>query len=46
MTPAVLSGLFVTVFLIVMLLIAISCLYDIKTNDKFAANNLFVGKES
>jgi hypothetical protein len=46
MTPSVLSGLFVAIFIIVVLLIAISCLYDIKTNDKYAVNNLFVGKES
>lgn len=44
MTPAILSGLFVALFLIVMLLIAISCLFNIKTNDKFASTNLFVGK--
>ena len=35
MTPSVLSGLFVALFLIIMLIIGISCLYDIKTNDKF-----------
>lgn len=46
MTPSVLSGLFVTLFLLVMLCIAVSCLYDIKTNDRFASTNLFVGKES
>ena len=46
MTPLALSGLFVAVFLIVVLLIALSCLFDIKTNDKFARQNLWVGKES
>ena len=44
MTPSVLSGLFVGLFLIITLLIGVSCLYDIKTNDKFARNNLWVGK--
>jgi hypothetical protein len=44
MTPSILSGLLVSLFLIVMLLIAISCLYDVKTNDRFASTNLFVGK--
>ena len=46
MTPSTLSALFVTLFLVVMLMIGISCLYDIKTNDKFGRNNLWVGKES
>ncbi len=44
MTPTTLSALFVTVFLIIMLLIGINCLYNIKTNDKFGRNNLWVGK--
>ena len=44
MTPSVLSGLLVGLFLIIVLLIGVSCLYDIKTNDKFARNNLWVGK--
>ena len=44
MTPTTLSALFVTLFLIVMLLIGITCLYNIKTNDKFGRNNLWVGK--
>ena len=46
MTPSTLSALFVTLFLIIMLLIGINCLYNIKTNDKFGKNNLWVGKES
>ena len=46
MTPTVLSGLLVALFLIVMLLIGISCNYNIKTNDKYGRNNLWVGKES
>ena len=46
MTPSVLSGLFVALFLIIMLLIGVNCLYNIKTNDKFARNQLWVGKES
>lgn len=46
MTPSVLSGLFVTLFLVIMLLIGVSCLYNIKTNDKFGVNNLVVGRES
>jgi hypothetical protein len=44
MLPSSLSGLLVSIFLIVMLLIALQCLMDIKTNDKFARNNLWVGK--
>ena len=46
MTPTVLSGLLVALFLIVMLLIGISCNYNIKTNEKYGRNNLWVGKES
>ena len=46
MTPAALSGILVGIFLIIMLLIAIGCLFDIKTNDKFGKNNLWVGKEN
>ena len=46
MTPSVLSGLFVALFLIIMLIIGINCLYNIKTNDKFGRQNLWVGKES
>ncbi len=44
MTSTALSGLIVAVFLIVMLLIGLGCLFDIKTNDRFARNNLWVGK--
>lgn len=44
MTPAVLSGLLVALFLIIVLLIGINCLYNIKTNDKFARSTLWVGK--
>jgi hypothetical protein len=44
MTPSTLSGLLVSLFLIVMLVIAIGCLYEVKTNDKFGKNNLWVGK--
>ena len=44
MNPSTLSGLLVGLFLIVVLLIGVSCLYDIKTNDKFARQNLWVGK--
>ena len=44
MTPATLSALFVTLFLIIVLLIGVSCLYNIKTNDKFGRSNLWVGK--
>ena len=46
MTPSILSGLLVGLFLIVMLCIGISCNYNIKTNDKYGRNNLWVGKES
>ena len=46
MTPSTLSALFVTLFLIIMLIIGVNCLYNIKTNDKFGKNNLWVGKES
>ena len=44
MTPSILSGLLVTLFLLITLMIGVNCLYDIKTNDKFARNNLWVGK--
>jgi hypothetical protein len=46
MDPTTLSGLLVALFLIVMLLIAVNCLFEIKTHEKFARNNLWVGKES
>jgi hypothetical protein len=46
MTPVIFSGLMASLFLIVVLLIGVSCLYDVKTNDRFLTNNLFVGKES
>ena len=46
MTPAALSGLWVTLFLIVMLLVGINCMLDLKTNDRFARQNLHVGRES
>ena len=44
MTPEILSGLLVALFLMITLCIGVSCLYDVKTNDKFARNNLWVGK--
>lgn len=44
MTPSTLSGLLVGLFLIIVLMIGVSCLYNIKTNDKFARQNLWVGK--
>lgn len=46
MTPAALSGLWVTLFLVVMLLIGINCMLNLKTNDRFARQNLWVGRES
>jgi hypothetical protein len=46
MTQASLSGLWVALFLLVMLGIAISCLFELKTHDKFARQNLWVGRES
>jgi hypothetical protein len=39
-----LSGILVSIFLIVVLLIAVNCLMDLKTNDRFARNQLAVGK--
>lgn len=44
MTPEILSGLLVALFLLISLCIGVSCLSDIKTNDKFARTNLWVGK--
>ena len=44
MTPAALTGLLVSLFLVIMLIIAINCLYGVKTNDAFSRNNLWVGK--
>lgn len=46
MTPYALSGLLVGLFLLVMMCIAVSCLYDLKTNDRFARQNLHIGRES
>jgi ABC-type nitrate/sulfonate/bicarbonate transport system permease component len=46
MTAASLSGLWVGLFLLVMLGIAISCLFNLKTHEKFARQNLWVGRES
>ena len=45
-SPYSLSGLWVALFLIVVLLIAVNCLMDLKTNDRFARQNLWVGRES
>jgi hypothetical protein len=44
--PASLPGVLISLFLIVMLMIGVSCLYDVKTNDKFGTIPLVVGKES
>ena len=44
MSPMALSGLFVTLFLLVVLIIGINCMLDLKTNDRFARQNLFVGR--
>jgi type VI protein secretion system component VasF len=41
-----LSGLWVGLFLLVMLFIGINCLLNLKTNDRFARQNLWVGRES
>jgi hypothetical protein len=40
------SGLWVGLFLLIMLGIGISCLMNLKTNDRFARQNLWVGRES
>lgn len=45
-SPYALSGLFVGLFLLVVLCIAVGCLMDLKTNDRFARQNLWVGRES
>lgn len=45
-SPYALSGLLVGLFLLVVLCIAVSCLMDLKTNDRFARQNLWVGRES
>ena len=39
-----LSGLWVGLFLLVVLLIGINCLLGLKTNDRFARQNLWVGR--
>jgi len=41
-----LSGLWVGLFLLVVLMIGINCMLDLKTNDRFARQNLWVGRES
>ena len=46
MTPATLTGLLVSLFLIVILLVALNCLYNVKTNDQYGRHHLWVGKES
>lgn len=46
LTTHALSGLWVTLFLLVMLGIGLSCSFDLKTNDRFARQNLWVGRES
>jgi hypothetical protein len=46
MSSASLSGLWVGLFLLIMLGVAISCLFQLKTHEKFARQNLWVGRES
>ena len=46
MNSATLTGLLVSLSLIIALLIAVKCLFDVKTNDQFGRANLWVGKES
>lgn len=46
MTAEAASGLLVTTFILIVLGIAISCLANIKTHEKFGKKNLWVGKES
>lgn len=41
-----LSCILVSLFLAIALVIAVSCMMDLKTNDKFARNQLHIGKES
>lgn len=45
-SPFALSGLWVSLFLLVVLCIGVGCLMDLKTNDRFARQNLWVGRES
>ena len=44
--PFSLSGLFVGLFLLVMLMIGVCCLMDLKTNDRFARDDLWIGREN
>ncbi len=46
MDSVTLTGLLVSLFLVIILMIAVKCLYDVKTNDQFGRTNLWVGKES
>lgn len=41
-----LSGILVSIFLAIALVVGVNCMMDLKTNDKFARNQLHVGKES
>lgn len=44
MDSVTLTGLLVSLFLVVMLLIGVKCLYDVKTNDQFGRTGLWIGK--
>jgi len=44
MDSITLTGLLVSLFLIIVLLIAVKCLFEVKTNDQFGRTNLWVGK--
>jgi hypothetical protein len=46
MSTSAASGLWVGLFLLVMLGIAINILFGLKTHEKFARQNLWVGRES
>ena len=46
LTTHALSGLLVALFLLVVLCIGVSCAFDLKTNDRFARQDLWKGRES
>lgn len=45
-TPYAVSGILISIFLTIALVVGFKCLLDLKTNDRFPRNMYQVGKES
>lgn len=45
-TPYAVSGILISIFLTIALVVGFNCLLDLKTNDRFPRNMYQVGKES